>query len=54
MPADDHTWLGYEQDRGRFWALCSCGWRSKPAPSAGVAGTYWDDHRAAVAAPATS
>jgi tRNA(Ile2) C34 agmatinyltransferase TiaS len=54
MPRDDHTWLGYEQDRGRFCARCSCGWRSRSATSAGIAGTYWDEHHADQAAPAAT
>lgn len=52
MPPQDHRWLGYEQDRGRFAVVCTCGWRSRTASSAGVAGTYWDEHHAEVSAPA--
>lgn len=25
-------------------AVCSCGWRGDPMPSAGLAGTSWDMH----------
>ena len=36
-----------EPDRGGgASAHCTCGWRSPPAPSAGVAGGQWDTHRA--------
>jgi hypothetical protein len=31
---------------GRVVARCSCGWRSAGVLSAGLAGGYWDEHRA--------
>lgn len=41
-------WLGYEQRPiGYFAAVCSCGWKSDPYPTAGLAGTASDLHRAA-------
>ena len=47
----EHRWLGYENPAtGRFVAVCSCGWRSSPYPSAGLAGSACDHHRAEAAA----
>lgn len=47
----DHRWLGYDNPlSGRFVAVCSCGWRSEPYLSAGLAGSACDQHRAAAAA----
>jgi hypothetical protein len=46
-----HRWLGYENPTpGRFVAVCSCGWRSVPYTSAGLAGSASDQHRAEVGA----
>lgn len=43
---DDHRWLGYDNPMpGRFIAVCSCGWRSDPYTSAGLAGSASDQHR---------
>jgi hypothetical protein len=36
-------------DRGgrvRFVATCTCGWRSTPVTTAGMAGSAFDEHRA--------
>ena len=47
----EHRWLGYENPApGRFVAVCSCGWRSQPYTSAGLAGSACDQHRADAAA----
>jgi hypothetical protein len=44
-PASPHRWLGYDTaSGGRFRARCSCGWRSNPYPTAGLAGSAWDAH----------
>jgi hypothetical protein len=43
--AAEHRWLGYDNTSGgRFLARCSCGWRSTPYPTAGLAGSAWDAH----------
>jgi len=48
---DEHRWLGYENPvPGRFVAVCSCGWRSAPYTSAGLAGSASDQHRREVGA----
>ena len=45
-----HRWLGYENPSpGRFVAVCSCGWRSAPFTSAGLAGSASGLHRAEAA-----
>lgn len=45
--ARECRWLGYEQGPiGYFTAVCSCGWKSDPYPTAGLAGTASDLHRA--------
>ena len=33
-------------DRVRFVATCTCGWRSLPVTTAGMAGSAFDEHRA--------
>ena len=33
------------QRPARFLAVCTCGWRSDPMLSAGLAGSLWDRHR---------
>ena len=41
----DHRYEGVEpHGRNRFVARCSCGWRSEPYVSAGLAGTAFDGH----------
>jgi hypothetical protein len=43
--AIEHRWLGYDTaSRGRFHAKCSCGWRSIPYSTAGLAASAWDTH----------
>lgn len=42
-----HRWMGYAPDvTDGFAALCSCGWQSERQPSAGLAGSLADRHRA--------
>jgi hypothetical protein len=51
VPPQEHRWLGYENPLpGRFVAICSCGWKSAPYTSAGLAGSASDQHRADVGA----
>jgi hypothetical protein len=51
-PAPHHRWLGYDTaSGGRFRARCSCGWRSSPYPTAGLAGSAWDTHALAETPP---
>jgi len=33
-----------ETANGRHVAVCSCGWRSRALPTAGLAGAAWDQH----------
>lgn len=43
----EHRWLGYADTAGdEFVAVCSCGWRSEPYSTAGLAGAAADQHRA--------
>jgi len=43
----EHRWLASANPlRGRFVAVCSCGWKSEPYASAGLAGSACDQHRA--------
>jgi hypothetical protein len=39
-------------DRGRATSVCTCGWRSEPVFSAGLAGAAWDAHVQARLRPA--
>ena len=41
----EHRYLGVESTPRRLVAVCSCGWRSEPFSSAGLAGSAWDRHR---------
>ena len=48
----EHRWLGYDSaSQGRFLARCSCGWRSDPFSTAGMAASAWDAHAQREAAP---
>jgi hypothetical protein len=40
----EHRYLGVESTPRRMVAVCSCGWRSEPYSSAGMAGSAWDRH----------
>jgi hypothetical protein len=33
-----------EYERSGHVAVCTCGWRSRPSGSAGIAGSMWDAH----------
>lgn len=44
----EHRYLGVEATLRRVRAVCSCGWTSEPYPSAGLAGSAWDRHKAEV------
>jgi hypothetical protein len=48
--AAPHRSFRIEVERGKVYAVCSCGWRSHPALNAGMAGVLWDRHRADVGA----
>lgn len=41
-----YRFTGFEQQDGLVVAVCNCGWRSAPHPSAGSAGDAADRHRA--------
>ncbi|MCU1487461.1 MAG: hypothetical protein JWN67_4207 [Actinomycetia bacterium] len=43
-PLTEHRYLGVESTPRRMVAICSCGWRSEPYSSAGMAGSAWDRH----------
>jgi hypothetical protein len=48
----EHRWLGYDSaSRSRFLARCSCGWRSNPFSTAGLAASAWDAHALKEARP---
>ena len=42
-----HQWIGYGVTRHPVThsACCSCGWRSEPMSTAGLAASLWDGHR---------
>ena len=37
------------QRPSRFWAVCTCEWRSEPVLNAGLAGSLFDRHAKAAA-----
>lgn len=52
---DGHRYVGIESfPRQGVVAVCSCGWRSGRYPSAGMAGSAWDEHVEAMAAEEAS
>lgn len=52
----DHRYVRVEptSDSRRHLAVCSCGWKSAPTTTAGMAGTAWDQHRDTAAAQTAS
>jgi hypothetical protein len=47
MPESGAKVFGFHvvgQGRGRLVAWCTCGWRSAPVVTAGLAGSSWDTH----------
>jgi hypothetical protein len=43
---DDHYCDVIDEVAEGYVLMCTCGWRSTPAPTAAAVGEEWDHHRA--------